>query len=52
LSEETEGSYNALRKEVEHKQTEFANPASWCATLSSRHYNFKLKQWVFGKLGR
>jgi hypothetical protein len=41
---------NALRKEVDHKQTEFAKSGKLVPLpLSSRHYNFKLKQWVFGK---
>src|SRR6267378_4021354 len=50
---ETEGPViNALRKEVEHKQTEFAKSGKLVPLpLSSRHYNFKLKQWVFGKAG-
>ena len=50
---DTEGPViNALRKEVEHKQTEFAKSGKLVPLpLSSRHYNFKLKQWVFGKAG-
>lgn len=41
---------NALRKEVDHKQTEFAKSGKLVPLpLSSRHYNFKLKQWIFGK---
>lgn len=41
---------NALRKEVDHKQTEFAKSGKLVPLpFSSRHYNFKLKQWVFGK---
>jgi hypothetical protein len=41
---------NALRKEVDHKQTEFAKSGKLVPLpLSSRHYSFKLKQWVFGK---
>ena len=41
---------NALRKEVDHKQTEFVKSGKLVPLpLSSRHYNFKLKQWVFGK---
>ena len=41
---------NALRKEVDHKQTEFAKSGKLVPLpFSSRHYSFKLKQWVFGK---
>ena len=41
---------NALRKEVDRKQTEFAKSGKLVPLpLSSRHYNFKLKQWTFGK---
>jgi len=41
---------NALRKEVDHKQTEFVKSGKLVPlTLSSRHYSFKLKQWTFGK---
>jgi hypothetical protein len=41
---------NALRKEVDRKQTEFAKSGKLVPLpLSSRHYNFKLKQWAFGK---
>ena len=41
---------NALRKEVDQKQTEFVKSGKLVPLpLSSRHYNFKLKQWVFGK---
>jgi hypothetical protein len=48
---DTEGPViNALRKEVDHKQTEFAKSGKLVPLpLSSRHYSFKLKQWVFGK---
>ena len=48
---ETEGPViNALRKEVDHKQTEFVKSGKLVPLpFSSRHYNFKLKQWVFGK---
>ena len=48
---ETEGPViNALRKEVDHKQTEFVKSGKLVPLpLSSRHYSFKLKQWVFGK---
>jgi len=41
---------NALRREVDHKQTEFVKSGKLVPLpLSSRHYSFKLKQWVFGK---
>lgn len=41
---------NALRKEVDRKQTEFAKSGKLVPLpLSSRHYNFKVKKWVFGK---
>ncbi len=41
---------NALRKEVDRKQAEFAKSGKLVPLpLSSRHYNFKLKQWAFGK---
>jgi hypothetical protein len=41
---------NALRKEVDRKQTEFVKSGKLVPLpLSSRHYNFKLQQWVFGK---
>lgn len=41
---------NALRKEVDQKQTEFVKSGKLVPLpLSSRHYSFKLKQWVFGK---
>jgi hypothetical protein len=41
---------NALRQEVDHKQPEFAKSGKLVPLpLSSRHYNFKLKRWVFGK---
>ena len=41
---------NALRKEVDRKQTEFAKSAKLVPLpFSSRHYDFKLKQWAFGK---
>src|SRR5258707_15304418 len=48
---DTEGpDINALRKEVDHKQTEFVKSGKLVPLpLSNRHYNFKLKQWVFGK---
>jgi hypothetical protein len=41
---------NALRKEVDRKQTEFVKSGKLVPLLlSSRHYSFKLKHWVFGK---
>ena len=41
---------NALRQEVDHKQMEFVKSGKLVPLpFSSRHYNFKLKQWVFGK---
>lgn len=48
---DTEGPViNALRKEVDQKQTEFVKSGKLVPLpLSSRHYNFKLKQWAFGK---
>jgi hypothetical protein len=50
-AKDTEGPViNALRKEVDRKQTEFAKSSKLVPLpLSSRHYNFKLRQWVFGK---
>jgi len=50
-SKDTEGPIiNALRKEVDHKQTEFVKSGKLVPLpFSSRHYSFKLKQWVFGK---
>ncbi len=48
---DTEGPViNALRREVDHKQAEFVKSGKLVPLpLSSRHYSFKLKQWVFGK---
>ena len=48
---DTEGPViNALRKEVDHKQTEFVKSGKLVPLpFSSRHYSFKLKEWVFGK---
>jgi len=41
---------NALRKEVDQKQTEFVKSGKLVPLpLSSRHYNFKLKKWSFGQ---
>ena len=43
---------NALRKEVDNKQMEFVKSGKLVPLpFSSRHYSFKLKQWVFGKAG-
>ena len=40
---------NALRKEVDRKQTEFVKSGKLVPLpFSSRHYSFKLKKWVFG----
>jgi len=48
---ETEGPViNALRKEVDNKQTEFVKSGKLVPLpFSSRHYSFKLKKWIFGK---
>jgi len=48
---DTEGPViNALRKEVDNKQIEFQKSAKLVPLpLSSRHYSFKTKQWIFGK---
>lgn len=48
---DTEGPViNALRKEVDNKQVEFVKSGKLVPLpFSSRHYSFKLKQWVFGK---
>src|ERR1017187_10389242 len=50
-AKDTEGPViNALRKEVDHQQTEFVKSVKLVPLpLSSRHYSFKLKQWVFGR---
>jgi hypothetical protein len=41
---------NALRKEVDRKQTEFVKSGKLVPLpFSSRHYDFKRKVWVFGK---
>jgi hypothetical protein len=41
---------NALRKEVDRKQIEFVKSAKLVPLpFSSRHYDFKRSQWVFGK---
>jgi hypothetical protein len=40
---------NALRKEVDRKQTEFVKSGKLVPLpFSSRHYNFKLNKWTFG----
>jgi hypothetical protein len=48
---ETEGPIiNALRKEVDRKQIEFPkSPKLVPLPFSSRHYDFKRSQWIFGK---
>jgi hypothetical protein len=50
-AKDTEGPViNALRKEVDHQQTEFVKSGKLVPLpFSSRHYSFKLRQWVFGK---
>ncbi|HEY3974053.1 MAG TPA: hypothetical protein VGM18_13685 [Candidatus Sulfotelmatobacter sp.] len=41
---------NALRKEVDRRQIEFAKSGKLLPVpFSSRHYDFKRQQWVFGK---
>jgi hypothetical protein len=41
---------NALRKEVDRRQIEFLKSGKLLPVpFSSRHYDFKRKQWVFGK---
>jgi hypothetical protein len=41
---------NALRKDVDQKQIEFVKSGKLVPLpLSSRHYNFKLNKWAFGK---
>jgi hypothetical protein len=41
---------NALRREVDNKQTEFVKSGKLVPLpFSSRHYSFKLRKWVFGK---
>ena len=48
---DTEGPIiNALRKDVDRKQIEFAKSAKLVPLpFSSRHYSFTRKQWIFGK---
>ncbi|MGA2965260.1 MAG: hypothetical protein ABSD64_03540 [Terriglobales bacterium] len=50
-AKDTEGPViNALRKEIDKKQMEFVKSGKLVPLLfSSRHYSFKLKQWIFGK---
>jgi hypothetical protein len=50
-AKDTEGPViNALRKEVDHKQTEFVKSGKLVPLpFSSRHYSFKLGKWTFGK---
>ncbi|HTR24654.1 MAG TPA: hypothetical protein VMI10_11775 [Terriglobales bacterium] len=41
---------NALRKDIDNKQIEFAKSAKLVPLpFSSRHYDFKRGQWIFGK---
>lgn len=41
---------NALRKEVDRRQIEFLKSGKLLPVpFSSRHYDFKRKQWIFGK---
>ncbi len=41
---------NALRKEVDRRQIEFAKSGKLLpVAFSSRHYDFKRQKWVFGK---
>ncbi len=43
---------NALRKEVDRRQIEFLKSGKLLpVAFSSRHYDFKRQQWVFGKAG-
>jgi hypothetical protein len=50
-AKDTEGPViNALRKEIDKKQMEFVKSGKLVPLLfSSRHYSFKLKEWIFGK---
>lgn len=50
-SKDTEGPViNALRKDIDKKQIEFLKSAKLVPLpFSSRHYDFKRNQWVFGK---
>jgi hypothetical protein len=49
--QDTEGPIiNALRKEVDNKQTEFVKSGKLVPLpFSSRHYSFKQNKWTFGK---
>ena len=41
---------NALRKEVDRRQIEFLKSGKMLpVAFSSRHYDFKRQQWIFGK---
>jgi len=43
---------NALRTEIDHRQVEFVKSGKLVpVNFSSRHYDFKRSQWVFGKAG-
>ena len=43
---------NALRKEVDRRQLEFLKSAKLVPVhFSSKHYDFKRNQWIFGKAG-
>ena len=43
---------NALRKEVDRRQIEFVKSGKLLPVpFSSRHYDFKRQQWIFGKAG-
>src|SRR6266446_8904650 len=50
-AKDTEGPViNALRKDVDHKQIEFVKSGKLVPLpFSSRHYDFKRSQWVFGR---
>jgi hypothetical protein len=50
-AKDTEGPViNALRKEVDQKQTEFVKSGKLVPLpFSSRHYSFRLNKWTFGK---
>jgi hypothetical protein len=50
-SKDTEGPViNALRKDIDTKQIEFVKSAKLVPLpFSSRHYDFKRSQWIFGK---
>lgn len=50
-AKDTEGPViNALRKEVDRRQLEFVKSGKLVpVNFSSRHYDFKRNQWVFGK---